>query len=146
MAVDPLSEIKGQLKHPFITVRRKAIERLAELLQEPGNRDKAILLLKDLSRNDSIKSLSDLAQKILDDDEKKKLERRPGESSEYIFGVECPKCRQITYYDKRVVCNQHSEFHREIVENQGKFLDELILPCEQCGTKSKVKVDCEGYR
>ncbi len=145
MANDKFDEIKKRLNHPFIRERRKAINQLAELLQNPEYRKEAILLLEDRVQNDPIGNMRELAQSHLDEDEKRYPEFHLGEGKEHIFGVNCPKCHGITYFDKRVVCTEKSYFYREIRQKGKSTFKELILTCEHCGEKMIVKVDCEGY-
>ena len=66
----------------------------------------------------------------------------------HIVEVRCPKCKQVSYYDRREVCPAQGKFARRLVSEDGKELDELVLPCKHAGCDQMitVRVDCEGYK
>jgi hypothetical protein len=142
---DFFEEIKKQLKHPFIRIRRAAINNLAERLQDPAYRKEGIKLLEESARKEKASILRELAQAHLDEDTRRYPEFHPGEGKEHIIGVKCPSCHGTTYFDKRVVCTEKSYFYRKLrIEGKTTF-KELLLTCEHCGEKMIIRIDCEGY-
>lgn len=61
--------------------------------------------------------------------------------AERYFGVKCPECGHVTYFDKAEECAK-----RGTVRRGDSQLNELNLVCEQCRIPMTAVVDCAGYR
>jgi hypothetical protein len=66
------------------------------------------------------------------------------------FGVECPTCKHVSYYDTRRVCTDDGSVVRRVIfrTNEGKKLHKIYLKCTRhgCDGEVEVDVDCEAYK
>lgn len=146
---DALQALAEQASHEYIRERKAAIEQAATMLQQNEQREAVLALLEYLAHHDTITSVRDKAQGVLNI-----YTQSPSQSStsppqtvdsHSIFGVRC-KNGHVSYFDKRYVCKATYQVPRDLPLRAGKELDELILSCTTCGEAIVAHVDCEGYK
>lgn len=146
---DGLQTLVDRASHEYIRERKAAIEQAATMLQQNQQREAVLALLEHLAQHDTITSVRDKAQEVLNayTQPSTQLSTSPSQNmdSSSTFGVRC-KNGHISYFDKRYVCKATYEVPRGLSQHAGKNLDELILSCTTCGETIVAYVDCEGYR
>ncbi len=148
-STDPLIKLSEQAAHEFNRIRKEATDQAAGMLERGEHREAVLAILEYLARNDLMMGVREKAQEVLEADAKRAAAPspflHPGDSR-HIFAVRCKECGHITYFDKRRVCPAQAHVVRKITQRGGAELDEMELPCEQCGHKMPTHVDCGGYR
>ncbi len=145
-STDLLNALLEQLPHPHIRERKAAIESAARLLQRGEHREEVLALLDDIARRDLIESVRKLAQSVIGIDIQSTPTSVRPEEMLHKFGAKCPN-GHVTYFDKRRVCPpSRVKGYRNLVQRGGAEIDELALPCGNCGVVMIVPVDCEGYK
>lgn len=129
------------LAHTSPRVRKQGVEHARLLLQSGERRDEVLALLSDVVANELMPGVRTAAQALLDATQPP----RPASRPDYIFEGRCPS-GHITWYDKHEWCRRTSVV-RQPVEQAGKRISELYLPCGTAGCTETVivRVDCEGY-
>ena len=141
-----LATLDAQLAHELIRERRGGIEQARAWLNDPSQAKPREILLARLvfmAQYDLMQTLRDLARAVLAAESQKNLPPARPNESHHMFGVRCPN-GHVTYYDRRAVCGDHTQFPRAAVRRAGTDLSELVLPCKTCPEKMKVRVDCEA--
>jgi hypothetical protein len=146
---DALQSLAERASHEYIRERKAAIEQAASMLQHNEQREAVLALLEHLAQHDTITSVRDKAQEVLNAYTPSPSQPSPQPSqiveSRSIFGVRC-KNGHISCFDKRYVCKVTYPVPRGLTQRAGKELDELILSCTTCGEAIVARVDCEGYK
>lgn len=146
-----IGEIVAQLQGGSVAERRAAVRRATALLRrsdcDDPCRGQLIAALRAAAEGDAAQTVRDLAREALAD-----LPAPPSprtsllpDDRQHMLGVRCPN-GHVTYFDKRRICTEHAYFVRSLRDEDGREVDELALPCGQCGTRVKVRLDCGGYR
>lgn len=147
-STDALITLYEQATHDFIRERKAAIDQAAVLLTRSEHHEEVLALLSYLAQNDTIMSVREKAQEVIDAEVQKIAPSIPPafrpQDAQFIFGVRC-KNGHLSYFDKRVVCAAYKPVPR-LLDPVGKPLDELHLTCDTCGEEIVAHVDCEGYR
>ena len=149
-STEPLIALSEQAAHEFIHERKAAIDQAALLLQRGEQREQVLAVLEYLAHNDILIGVREKAQEVLDADAIAQKATslppfvRPGDAH-HIFGVRC-KNGHVSYFDRRDVCRAYIQVPREIVQDDGKELDELHLKCNICGIEVIKRVDCGEYK
>lgn len=139
--------------HEFISNRRTAIELAADMLARDEHRTEVLALLNYLAQHDPMPGVREQAQEVLDTDKQRAtpLPTTPflnPADAQYMLGVRCKKCNHITYFDRRRLCTENRTVKRILrapgSDSNESDLDEMELPCANCGHLMVIHVDCEG--
>lgn len=134
--------IKELLAHPYIRKRQEGLGMLEQRLNDNQDVRRCIELLQEVIEQSEYMIVSEQAQKILDNWQRKNQVVRLPNDRQHMFGATCPHCRKLRYFDKRKVCGSHDT----IVLGKGEDkTDNLLLDCPECGKQIAVAVPCEGY-
>ncbi|GLV54657.1 hypothetical protein KDH_15040 [Dictyobacter sp. S3.2.2.5] len=146
---DALQALVERAAHEYIRERKAAIEQAAAMLQRNEQREAVLALLEQIAQHDTITSVRDKAQEILNayTQPAAQLSTSPPQNMDpnAIFGVRC-KNGHVSYFNKRSVCKATYDVPRGMSQHDSKNLDELILSCTTCGVTIVAYVDCEGYK
>ena len=146
---DALQSLAERASHEYIRERKAAIEQADTMLQHNEQREAVLALLEHLAQHDTITSVREKAQGVLNVHTQSHSQPSPQLSptveSRSIFGVRC-KNGHVSYFDKRYVCKATYPVPRGLTQRAGKELDELTLSCTTCGEAIVAHVDCEGYK
>jgi hypothetical protein len=149
---DALQALTKQAAHEYIRERKAAIEQAAIMLQRNEQREGVLALLEHLAQHDTITSVREKAQEILNlhTPIKPQASQVPiaplqVQDNRSTFGVRC-KNGHVSYFDKRYVCKASYQVPRGVIPHAQTELDELILSCTTCGETTIAHVDCEGYK
>lgn len=79
------------------------------------------------------------------DDNTSEPQPAPLGDARHIISARC-KNGHVSHFDKRSICADSGTVSREIRRQGGKKIDDIYLPCQTCGEKMVVPVDCEDYK
>ncbi len=142
---DPLLTIYEQAIDASAPVRREAIERAEEMLEQGQHRKEVGALLEILASDDTITSVSDAAYDVIGRTKNTvpapPPQANPASQQPYRGPLFTSTCRNghTNTFDKNEVCRRNQTVMRG---------DELLLKCptQGCGVEMFVKVDCTGYK
>lgn len=145
-----VAQLAGELQSESVVQRRAAVRHAAALLADlrcqTACRGKIVDLLRDLLTTETYTTVRDDTQTLLANvaegvDATVRADDRP-----YMIGVRC-KNGHVSYYDRRRVCSDKSEFMRERVRVGGRDVERFYVPCRTpgCGEKSTIEIDCGEY-
>ncbi len=144
---DPLLTLYEQAIDASAPVRREAIDRAEEMLEQGQHRKEVRALLEILASDDTITSVSDAAYEVIGRTKSSVPTLAPQTNSVpqqaykgSLFTSTCPNGHTNTF-DKDEVCRRNQKVLRGTKE-------QLILHCptQGCGIEMYPEVDCEGYK
>lgn len=139
---EKLDQIEEQLASPIVRECREGLDLAEELLAAGEDREAVTRILQDAAEHHRYVTIRDAAARLLESYQPPPPRRLFSDADRaHIFGVQCPKCGHVTYFDKQRVCREAVVLRRRVRDDQP---DELLLKCEQCGEPMIAAVDCGG--
>lgn len=160
---DPLLTLYEQAIDASAPVRREAIERAEEMLQQGQHRKEVGVLLEILASDDTITSVSDVARDVLGrttnivptlPPQGNSVPQQSQNSS--FFTATCGN-GHINTFDKHDVCSHTGDTIYRLTDDvsrgnttssskqPGPRMEEVYLTCPTCGLNIYKKIDCAGY-
>lgn len=148
---ETLEQLEVDLHAGKVSERRAAVQHAAQLLKQVTCREpcrqRIVTLLRDVVANELFASVGDAAQAVLDNLEQSYDPMwRPDERA-HMVGVSCT-AGHVTYFDKRDLCNESSDFKRSRERSGDQELDYVYVRCGEqgCANEVKIQIDCGAYR
>jgi hypothetical protein len=151
MLDEELTQLASNLQSEQVAERRNAVQRAAALLAErscqDACRDRIVELLRNVVANERFPTVRDDAQTVLANLREGVEATMNAADRAYMIGVRC-KHGHVSYYDRRRVCNDQSQFMRETVRVDERKTERFFVPCRTQGCTEKrltLEIDCQEF-
>lgn len=144
---DAPEQLRGQLRHPHLRERRKALQKIEKRLQAGQDRLEMRALLLEFIEAEPALTLREAAQAVVNRFFPAPKPFFAPEDARHMFQATCLNGHTL-WYDRRECCGKKGTTYMGNRDRGGVCYDELILRCPQngCGVEFIWEVDCEGYR
>jgi hypothetical protein len=146
-----IAQVASDLHSEQVVKRRAAVQQAAALLAAPRCtatcRDRIVELLRTVVATERYTTVRDDAQAVLANLWEGVAPTVSAADRLYMIGVRC-KQGHVSYYDRRRVCSDKSEFMRETVRVGDRSVERFYVPCRTEGCTERriaLEIDCGEY-